>query len=80
MLRHSGLTMIMEATRDIYMVKEIAGHSSLSSTMIYLHLALSHKKQAVELAFKGLNGFKTYSLSDYTATNGTVESPHPLPD
>jgi integrase/recombinase XerD len=38
-LRHAFGTHLVEAGVDIYRIKELLGHSSLSSTNVYLHLA-----------------------------------------
>ncbi|MGC8489064.1 MAG: tyrosine-type recombinase/integrase [Clostridia bacterium] len=38
-LRHTALTLLMDAGLDVYMVKEVAGHSSLSTTGRYLHVS-----------------------------------------
>jgi site-specific recombinase XerD len=38
-LRHTALTLLIEAGVDVYTVKEMAGHASLNTTGHYLHLA-----------------------------------------
>ena len=38
LLRHSCLTDLYKATKDIRMVQKIAGHSNLSTTEIYTHI------------------------------------------
>ena len=37
LLRHTYLTRTYDKTKDIVLVKEIAGHSSIQTTMIYTH-------------------------------------------
>ena len=38
-LRHTALTLLIEAGVDVYTIKELAGHASLNTTGHYLHLA-----------------------------------------
>jgi len=52
LLRHTALTMIQESCGDPFITKEIAGHSSIAMTEIYVHLAIGRKRAAVEEAFK----------------------------
>jgi len=49
-LRHSRLTHLCEAGVDIYKLKEIAGHSNIKTTEIYLHLSKKSLVNAIELA------------------------------
>jgi site-specific recombinase XerC len=37
-LRHTALTLLIQAGVDVYTVKEVAGHASLNTTGTYLHL------------------------------------------
>lgn len=37
-------------------IKELAGHSSLSTTMRYMHLSPDHKEQAIRLLDQARNG------------------------
>lgn len=46
--------MIQEAGGDITVTKEIAGHSNISMTEIYIHLAMARKRAVVDEAFKEL--------------------------
>jgi len=48
-LRHSYATHLLEAGEDIQTVQQRLGHKSVSTTMIYLHLAKVEKRQCVYL-------------------------------
>lgn len=49
-LRHSRLTHLCEAGMDIYKLKEIAGHSNIKTTELYLHLSRASLVSNTELA------------------------------
>lgn len=49
-LRHSRLTHLKEAGVDIYELKDIAGHSQIKTTEIYLHLAKQHLVDRIAIA------------------------------
>lgn len=49
-LRHSRLTHLKEAGVDIYELKDIAGHSQIKTTEIYLHLAKQHLVNRIAMA------------------------------
>lgn len=48
-LRHSYATHLLEAGEDIQTVQQRLGHKSVSTTMVYLHLARIEKRQCVSL-------------------------------
>jgi len=48
-LRHSYATHLLESGEDIQTVQQRLGHKSVSTTMIYLHLAKVEKHQCVYL-------------------------------
>lgn len=47
-LRHSSASIIYQNTKDILLVKEFLGHSSVVSTQVYAHLNNNEVKRAVE--------------------------------
>lgn len=47
LLRHTYLTRIYNKTNDIRLTQEIAGHSDISTTMIYTHTAASAVRDAM---------------------------------
>ncbi|MDZ7757180.1 tyrosine-type recombinase/integrase [Rhodohalobacter sp.] len=48
MARHTFATKLLRRGVDIYTVKELMGHSSVSSTEKYLHLVSADKKNAID--------------------------------
>jgi len=61
-LRHSRLTHLKEAGVDIYELKDIAGHSQIKTTEIYLHLAKQHLVDRVAMADTILSQISTAPL------------------
>lgn len=47
-LRHTFLTNVYKATKDIRTVSELAGHADISTTQIYTHVGQEEKKNAVD--------------------------------
>jgi len=56
-LRHTALSLMVECGGDLESVKEIAGHSSIVQTEVYLELAIKKKKRIVDGAFKFINQY-----------------------
>lgn len=50
MFRHTFATMLLESNVDIKYIQELLGHSSIKTTMIYLHLMNASVRAAVEQA------------------------------
>lgn len=47
-LRHACASLLIQAGEDLYIVKEVLGHSSITSTQRYTHLQLDKKRQALD--------------------------------
>jgi integrase len=47
-LRHTFASNLVMAKEDLYVVKELLGHSTIQMTEKYAHLAPEHKASAVE--------------------------------
>jgi integrase/recombinase XerD len=50
-MRHFHLSALYEATNDLRLVQDQAGHSSVSITQTYTHVSLDKRRQAVEAIF-----------------------------
>lgn len=62
-LRHSFATMLLKNDVDIRVVKELMGHSSIETTMIYTHVNDEQKKRAMATVNVPLN-----AISDTNST------------
>jgi len=47
-LRHSAISHMIMNGVDLATIREIAGHSDISITMMYVHLSPDHKRKAIE--------------------------------
>lgn len=50
-LRHFHLSRLYEATKDIRLTQEQAGHASVSTTQVYTHVSLERRREAVDRLF-----------------------------
>lgn len=50
-LRHFHLSRLYESTKDIRLTQEQAGHASVSTTQVYTHVSLEHRREAVDRLF-----------------------------
>ena len=47
-LRHTYISMLCQAGVPITVIKELAGHADIQTTMRYVHLSPHHRRSAVE--------------------------------
>jgi len=53
-IRHTAATVIYSKTNNINLVKEILGHQSIETSMIYTHLVQKNKIDDLQIAFKDI--------------------------
>ena len=46
-LKYTALTRLFEKTKDIRLVQEVAGHSDISTTMVYTHISGADIREAM---------------------------------
>lgn len=64
-LRHTFASWFMQADGNIYLLKDLMGHSDLKQTMRYAHLSPSYRKQGVvHMGLDGRNGARFEHLSN----------------
>jgi site-specific recombinase XerD len=50
-LRHFHLSALYQATNDLRLTQDQAGHASISTTQVYTHVSLERRREAVEKIF-----------------------------
>jgi len=58
-LRHTFASQLAMSQVDMNTIRELLGHKSLRMTLRYSHLSLDHKKRAVEVLDRKMDGFRT---------------------
>lgn len=59
LLRHAFCTYTLEATGDLRVVQEMAGHKDISTTMIYTHIATNRMKDVMTRTHAYIKGLQT---------------------
>jgi integrase len=72
-LRHTFASHFVMRGGDLKALQEILGHTTLTMTMKYTHLAPGHKQQAVNL-LNGLTGRHPTQMSDYVRFSNVANS------
>ncbi|MBP1559793.1 MAG: tyrosine-type recombinase/integrase [Oscillospiraceae bacterium] len=63
MFRHSFAALFLEEDIDIRYIQKILGHSSITATQIYTHVAMANQKK--DLSIKYLSSKTVYNCTEF---------------